>query len=225
MSIIDDLISNPKLINDVYSKYEEKFFKGEPLPDRKLPIYDKFCIYGASVELANGSKLDVVKWKDAHVTFYESYGDVISFEFSGCVMGRIRWNNRTYAVHIHNSDAQHPNQDQRLHWSHFVRSQGIRDISMFRPGSDDMNSLDRNIEICGVITSTGGCYSVYANYDRNTKEYLLYKIQEHPSYGVDVRAYQQILNLPTDSTYNTVSNAWNTFWNVRRSQLLYSLNP
>lgn len=218
MNIIDLLIKSPDLVNEIQRQYEENNWSGRYISD-----YNTFVVLGKTLNI-RGYLLDTVKFKYGHVSLFETYRDVISFEFGGCVMAYFQWYNKTFAAHIHNAEASAWGCDQRYNWGDFVRKESVRALNMFQPGSDALEHLARvqpfGVCIWGVITADRSCYSIYTECQPKTDKLQLLSIKKHESYGLCTNNYNTLLNL-TNRGYANVSGVWNSFWIQRRADFVY----
>ena len=122
-------------------------------------------------------------------------------------MANFYLNNRFYTAHIHNADIYHQYEDGRMNWIQYVKSNGIKINSMFRPANESFNILTKirsSVCIWGVCTPMGKNYSLILDHE----EKHLISIREYQTpYN-----YNEILKLHKDSNYNSVCNTWNNFW-------------
>lgn len=202
MSIIDMLKTNPSLVQEIVRQRDAK--AGETI--QEIDNSKRIAIYGHRYSI-NGYPLDAVIWQNAYITMIESYNDVVSFGFGGCVMANFYLNNRFYTAHIHNADIYHQHEDGRINWIQYVKSNGIKINSMFRPANESFNILTKirsSVCIWGVCTPMGKNYSLILDHE----EKHLISIREYQTpYN-----YNEILKLHKDSNYNSVCNTWNKFW-------------
>lgn len=202
MSIIDMLKTNPSLVKEIVRQRDAETGKIIQVIDQNKRV----AIYGHRYSI-NGYPLDAVIWSNAYITMIESYNDVVSFEFGGCVMANFFKDYRLYTAHIHNADISHPNEDARINWIEYVKSNGIKINNMFRPANESFNILNKvksSVSIWGVCTPMGKNYSLIL--DREEKHLISIREYQTP-YN-----YNEILKLHKDSNYNSVCNTWNNFW-------------
>lgn len=162
--------------------------------------------------------LDVVKFAENAITQWESYRDVISFEFSGCVMAKYMLCGKIYVCHIYCADIQHANNDRRWDWRTFVvdKKKEIQSFCMFRPGNEDLDYVRRDVEIWGVI-SENRCYSVFVDAEKRR----LLCIKEH-TYGILLDNYYPIISCKQlINDYSTVSTMWNNFWMRKQGKIIF----
>ena len=229
MSIIDAVICNQELVNEIdtwFFNNFESFFSGE---NNKILFNNiRMLQCGGIINLEPCSPLHCVKWRERGITFYETVGDSISFEFQGCVMARICIDGKLYVAHIHCSNSSKPEEDTRSIWSNFIyaNKNRISELIMFKPGHQynrpyqNYPSVD-NIFTWGVITSKGECYSLLIKYTSGKAS--LDSIYKHSTYGNDISSYDFLLNSDY-SLFNIVSVKWDVFWQFRRTKLLFSNN-
>lgn len=240
MSIIDTLLRNPDLIDRIGKAEEQHQIQRLYALNHNTPwnqhISD-FLTYGATFNIGTlplfnqfGPKLDVVKWIDGQVTLYRAPGDIISFDFGGCVMAHFLLKGSCYAAHIHNAEKICMQKDRRIDWAQFVKQQQIRDITMFQPGAEQFrrNGPGRGVAIWGIITASQQCYSVYvkdvAGVSATQGEYRISGIVHYPETGKSADFYKPILDLPDDASFDVVSHVWNAFWKYQQDayEVLYS---
>lgn len=200
------LKKTPDLVSEIVKQRDNETGKTIQTIDQQKNIY----IYKHQYSV-NGHSLDAVLWSNGCITLAESYNDVISFSFGGCVMANFIMNFRLYTAHIHNADMNHPNEDARMNWMQYVKSNNIDIQSMFRPGNesfDILNKINSEVKIWGVCTSLGKKYSLILN----EKEDHLISIREY----VTPFDYSDILKPRTNDNYCEVRRRWNNFWNAKQ---------
>lgn len=174
----------------------------------------KFCTYGAS-HTFNGLKVQAVFWDEAtkKIAIYPVLNDAISFNFTGCIMARLRICETYYVAHIHTDRCQ--DLDCRKAWADFVlKNKNIIDeLIMFKPGSKETEPLTGKCH--GIITRSGQCYTIMI--DPNTNRCS--KIHLHRQTKNSVEGYKEILELAHNQCdYNSflkMRDSWELFWNSR----------
>lgn len=130
-------------------------------PQRGLPV------------ILNNCPLDAVIWREGAIAEYETQRktDLVSFNFSGCLMAGYEYKGGRRAAHIHAGGGEY--HDCKKAWCEYVpsldRSRMGRFV-LFRPDGDRRERLiaklrsDRvqfdDVSVMGVITATFECYSV-----------------------------------------------------------------
>lgn len=215
MNIIDMLKADPSLVQEIARQRDEKVGQTLQMVDQNRRVY----IYGHRYQV-DSHPLDAVIWGNAYITIIESYNDVVSFGFGGCVMADFIMNYKRYVAHIHNADIQHPKEDERTNWIQYVKANRIKIQSMFRPANESFDILSRknvSVQIWGVCTPLGKNYSLILDSDEKN----LISIREYHT----PTNYSEILRLSENSDYFLVRNTWNRFWqNKQRYEPIYE-NP
>lgn len=130
-------------------------------PQRGLPV------------ILNNCPLDAVIWREGVIAEYETQRktDLVSFNFSGCLMAGYEYKGGRRAAHIHAGGGE--SHDCKKAWCEYVpsldRSRMGRFV-LFRPDGDRRERLiaklrsDRvqfdDVSVMGIITATFECYSV-----------------------------------------------------------------
>lgn len=209
MSVIDDINSNLEIINDIYYKYVEEirsntYIKESYSGANSLNFIRKgFCIYNSK-----GCYVDSVLWEPGKVAVYESMGDVISFDFSGCLMAKIKSGDLPLYAHIHCDTSV--SKDSRYDFVKFLETNNIQDdqLVLFRPLCDDQylhfpQSYDCRY-VWGVITKENKCYTIISNGKVEGDKIHLYldSIYEHIHSNTDeeLRAVMKKFSLKHDKT-------------------------
>lgn len=206
------LKADPSLIQEIVRQRDAEAGKTLQTVDQNRRVY----IYGHRYSVG-GHPLDAVIWWNTCITIIESYNDVVSFGFGGCVMANFIMNGKLYAAHIHNADKHHPKEDERTNWIQYVKANRIKIQSMFRPANESLDilkSIRGSVHIWGVCTPLGKNYSLIL--DRKEKHLISIREYHTPN------NYSEILRLPKNSGYNSVRNIWDRFWqNRQRYESIY----
>lgn len=212
-SIIDILKDKPSLVSEIARQRDtaQKIIQN-------IDVDKGIYVYGQKYTISI-YPLDAVIWLNKYITLIESFNDVISFDFGGCVMANFELNGRLYAAHIHNADENHQAEDARINWIQYVKSNNITVQSMFRPGNeslDILNKINSQIQIWGVCTPLGKNYSLILN---KNEDHLI-SIREN----ITPTNYTDILKLVRNENYYGVRNRWNHFWSKQKSQIIFENN-
>lgn len=194
----------------------------------------------------NDCRLESVIWQEGAISLYKSEtnarADVISFDFSGCVMAVFCYCGVWYSAHIHMDTPQSPH-DCTLRWIEFI--QQIRPhldaLGMFRPdvleferqvraNIDQIKSVTEYMpeaiyinfpKLWGIVTATGdfislGVYPI----DSSCRRFKVLFVGKHnlkltPDY------YE-----PLFRPFRSLEEAklvWGNFWDAHRSQRLFAI--
>lgn len=139
MSVIDDILADHTLVNQIEDKFDKVFdsLVGE------LNYYKNYLhilCSGAKLNFKGHASLDMVKWKNAFITFQEVTGDAISFEYQGYLMARFCLDGVYYVAHIHCDLSELT--DRRFVWKTFINEnrKNISELIMFKPGHHLINN-------------------------------------------------------------------------------------
>lgn len=192
MSVIDDIKRNPKTINEIY-EYIKKFQSSTDIIKLSFGANSlNFVLKGIRIPYGKDCYVDSVLWESGKVAVYESMGDVISFDFSGCMMAKIKFGDLRLYAHIH-CDTSVSN-DSRYDFVKFLKTYNIQDheLFLFRPLCDDQYlSFPAHYDcryVWGVITKENKCYSILINGKVEGDKMCLYldSIYEHICKSSDV---------------------------------------
>lgn len=194
MSIVTLIESNGINDRDLVTRIKDKFlrFEGSINPPKQVPATNLF-LKGTS-DFINDIRITSVLWEKGKITIYPLYDseDVVSFQFSGCIMAKFKYYNQYYVAHVHVTKDE---EDTRKQWIDFIKnSLWVTEITMFKP-----NEGVYAYEIWGVITSNGDCYSIGFNC-LGTRVI----VKKHVSYGNSLSDYQELFS----ADYET----WDNFW-------------
>lgn len=238
MGIINNLLSDPGLVNQIWTKFRTmRYDVGENVP--RFPVeftcYKNMVFKGSDIRftrdsgcfLNNRIMLSAVIWQSSFVSLIESHYDAISFEFSGCLMARFKMDGRYYAAHIH-CDANRRD-DSRYAWSNFIylHRNRISDLTIFQPG----HCLGKLKNTWGIIERDGTCYTVILEESQDGETVEILDIIRHERYGSRIDDYsilQQFAQIPQgttgDETFKTQRDKLNNFWKTRTWEVIYSKN-
>lgn len=234
MGIINNLISNPGLVNQIWTKFITMRFNGGDDGPRfpvEFTYYKNLLFKGSDLHftyfLNNWVMLSAVIWQPSFVSLIESHYDAISFEFAGCLMARFKMDGRYYAAHIH-CDQKHQ-ADSRYAWSNFVNlhRNRISELTIFQPG----HCSNQSKNTWGIIDRDGTCYSVILEESQFGETVEILNIIRHARYGNCIEDYhilQQFAQIPQgaagDNMFNTQRERLNDFWKTGNSEVIYSKN-
>lgn len=195
----------------------------EKLVDGTYALYEK----GGVFEIEE-MQINMVVWKNGGIAIWPLSGNkhTISFRFSGCIMAVFLWKDRWYGAHV--NTASTATTDCKGKWIEFVRAEGITNLTMFRPDSDFLPSINRNMETWGLISEDLNCYSLYAddNVRKDDIHYNIRYIRQH-SAGSRTADYHGLLSLSGDilkpENYAELQQTFDGFWGAMpTARLIYS---
>ena len=212
MSIIGDISNNHSLVDQI-----DKYVCANTAVFREKD--SKSCYNWMSLRIRSQERLDAVLWKPNQVSFIKSKNDIVSFEFSGCIMAKIRFlDGRTICAHVH-CDSE-SGSDSRKHFAAYLQanSQNIKSLHAFRPvcGVPDIahKQFRHPRSVWGVITKENDCYSIVI--DKVEQRCILHKIFKHESYGHRVTDYSPLLAFQNaDSNFEKCKDDLEDFWKSR----------
>ena len=175
MAIINEFIRTPSIINNVIVN-----------PSRTPQVLNagiRLIDYSDTIQISLSTQLDRVFWLSNHISICKSNRNVMSFNFSGCLMAKYNTSNGYYVAHIH-CDSQLSN-DCRSDFVGLLSINQVRsnDLLLFRPLCNSYLYIPedfRNIRsVAGIITQNNRCYSMVLEYNTTNARYDLVSVYEH----------------------------------------------
>lgn len=176
MAIITEFIRNPDIINNVIVNPPRRY--------KDLDTDIRLIEYSDTVQLSLSTQLDLVFWVPNQISICKSNRDVMSFNFSGCLMAKYKADNISNVAHIHcDSDFK---DDCRGNFARFLINNKVNsnDLLLFRPLCDSYlyippeDSFNRR-SVAGIITQENRCYSMVLEYDAMNRRCNLVSVYEH----------------------------------------------
>lgn len=204
MALIDDLLVDPMLVNQILVQAKASSPRSQDF-DKEHSIF----VYSKSISLSSTSALDSVFWDEHNITVCQSNNDVISFNFSGCLMAKTPFTGGNLIFHINCLDYKHPD-DRRYDFAKYLLDSNIScsDLTLFQPICDDWPYkkafLPDNVIrcVCGLITMDNKCYSLIVDFNCLSSQYKLHSIWLHERSSNNVAVY----NAMTDFCKTTKTN-------------------
>lgn len=139
--------------------------------------------YSDTVQLSLSTQLDLVFGVPNRISICKSNRDVMSFNFSGCLMAKYKADNISNVAHIHcDSDLKY---ECRGIFAGFLSNKvNSNDLLLFRPLCDSYlyippeDSYNRR-SVAGIITQENRCYSMVLEYDTTNRRCNLVSVYEH----------------------------------------------
>lgn len=193
------------------------------------------CEGGGPVKI-NDCSLNAVIWREGCISIYSlpPCSDVISFDFSGCVMALFCLDGTWFSAHIHMGGAW----DCTLEWINFVQRvwSRITAYGMFRPNvalldeacsqcnpcMSSQNAVQAYLSIpklWGIITTTGQFVSLCVRPLDNSFQRVEVLSVEELRLGFDISHYASLLK-PFLSRAEAKSQ-WERFWKSHTGQLRF----
>ena len=161
-------------------------------------------------------KVRTVNWMYKEITLWPmGSSDVLSFEFSGCIMAAFQWDGIWHAAHI-----QMGGEFSRFReWGRFMSEIHLQltKLIMFRPDHTKKRDVQNryriqdedDIRVVGLITTEKECFTLYLKkLDKTEKNFALLAYKQHnPS--LMVNAYESIL-----SDQLVSREQWNIFFDA-----------
>lgn len=234
MTIIEEISRDHSLMNQIIQYvHSNKCIYQE--------IDEKSCYKWMNLNVSESYSIGAVLWQPGKVSFTQEKKDIISFDFSGCLMARIRFNSgRVVVAHVHTDENQE--NDTREYFATYLYANRsiIQNIQVFRPVCEihDLISEDNTLprKVCGVITSEAECYSIVLNYNTinmsskrklsdkssDSVRYDVHKIYKHELAGFRLNDYKELLSfMDTEISFYERKSRLDTFWNIMKGKELY----
>lgn len=149
---------------------------------------DTFLQYGCRLQFGQQS-VTYLGWQDGKITvmpYNPANDNIISFPFSGCLFGTFSYNNVDYAVHIATSSLAIS--DMRNKWENFckINRNHITNVRIYQPKKDLANQY---VQVWGVISNTGKCYSLGIEKRNKTDDKRCFYIEESGNIFLGAQAY------------------------------------
>ena len=166
--------------------------------------------------VAQAMKTRTVNWMYDEITLWPMGNlDIVSFEFSGCIMAAFRWDGIWHAAHIQ-MGGEFP---RYMEWGRFISSirNKLTALLMFRPDYTKKRDVCRRYEIeneddirvVGLVATELECFTLYLKKldDTERKFALLAYKQHYPSRNINVyergqQLQQSVLNASSRSVWD-----------------------
>lgn len=216
MALIDDLLVDPMLVNQILVQAKASSPRSQDF-DKEHSIF----VYSKSISLSSTSALDSVFWDEHNITVCQSNNDVISFNFSGCLMAKTPLTGGNLIFHINCLDYKHPD-DRRYDFAKYLLDSNIScsDLTLFQPICDkwiykqEFLASDNMRFVWGVISRNNECYSLIVDFDTNLEKYKLHSIWLHEKSQGNILIYNSLTELCRFTKENTPNSVFTNLQSV-----------
>ena len=216
MALIDDLLVDPMLVNQIIVQANASSLRSQDF-DKKHNIF----VYSKRISLSSTSALDSVFWDEHNITVCQSNNEVISFNFSGCLMAKTPLTGGNLIFHINCLDYKHPD-DRRYDFAKYLLDKKIpcSDLTLFQPICDkwiyeqEFLASDNMRFVWGVISRNNECYSLIVDLDTNLEKYKLHSIWLHEKNQGNILIYNSLTEFCRFTKENTPNSVFTNLQSV-----------